>query len=196
MHPVGVIEVSGVFIQLDGHSGTPLCSAIKQMSSAVKCVSLYCYRRGSPAIFDMSLLPALAAAATSETQKGNGETFWSHTQCNPAAAEWRELLVFSNEILSLEQHEGVWRAAAAHHLGSSAALRDSSAASAVCNSEQRLADCASNAWNQALGVSSSGCLKQPTLISSALLFFFDKFSWQQHQHVLTPLLTLIKVVSF
>lgn len=72
MHPGGVIEVLGVFIQLDGHSGAPLWSAIKQMSSAVKCVSLYCRWRGTLAIFDSSLSLALAAGATSETPKGNG----------------------------------------------------------------------------------------------------------------------------
>lgn len=72
MHPGGVIEVSGVFIHLDGHSEAPLCSAIKQMSSAVKCVSLYCGWRGSPVIFDSSPSPALAALTTSETQKGSG----------------------------------------------------------------------------------------------------------------------------
>lgn len=72
MHPGRLTEALRVFIQLDGHSEAPLCSTIKQMSSAVKCVSLYCRWRGSPVIFDSSLAPALAAVTTSETQKGNG----------------------------------------------------------------------------------------------------------------------------
>lgn len=72
MHPGGLTEATGVFIQLDGHSEASLCSAIKQMSTAVKCLSLYCRWKGSPVIFDLSLAPALAAATASETQKGNG----------------------------------------------------------------------------------------------------------------------------
>lgn len=74
MHPGGVIEVLGVFIQLDGHSGAPLWSAIKQMSSAVKCVSLYCRWRGTLVIFDSSLSLALEAGTTLHIKKEMGET--------------------------------------------------------------------------------------------------------------------------
>lgn len=106
MHPGEVIEVLGVFIQLDGHSGAPLWSAIKQMSSAVKCVSLYCRWSGTLVIFDSSLSLALTAGTTSETPKGNGRDNLKSQPLQPTT-EGKEAFIFSNEILSLAQHETV-----------------------------------------------------------------------------------------
>lgn len=196
MHPGGVIEISGVSIQLDGHSGAPLSSAIKQMSSAVKCVSLYCRWRGSPWSLIRLWHQHLQQWQPLKHRKAVGETFWSGTQWNPAT-EQREPLVFSNEILSLEQHEGVWRAL--HSSSSSSSLSPGLQRCAqrllgsICSLQQRLA--CSWLCVQYLKSTPGRFLQWPFKLWS-LFFnsFFDKFSWQRHQHVLTPLLTLIKVV--
>lgn len=79
-------------------------------------------------IFDSSLSLALAAVTTSETQKGDGG---DNLKVHPLATQQQrggKALVFSNEILSLEQHETGRRALPQQQ------LRDALAASAVCNS--------------------------------------------------------------